>query len=272
MRLKDKVTVVTGGTAGLGAAMVRRFAAEGALLIVGGRDKAKGEGVIKEVRDAGGTADLVIGDVKEESTSDAIVALAREKYGRIDVLALNAGVFGGFGRFWDVSSEEYDRLMDTNVKGMWLQAKAAYPLLKEGSNIVITSAASAHIIYPDESLYSMSKGALTLLTMGMANDLGERGIRVNAVCPGPTTSGMARWFYDQYKDPKLQEKRFADAMALGRLGTEDEIAAVALFLASDEASFVTGVSLLADGGTVTRSTDWSLAAPQDNAGAEAATI
>lgn len=269
MRLKDKVTVVTGGTSGLGAGMVRRFAAEGALLIVNGRDHNRGQAIVDEVRSAGGTADLLIGDVAEEATSDAIVKFAGDKYGRIDVLALNAGVFGGFGRFWDCSPDEYDRLMDTNVKGVWMQAKAAVPLLSEGASIVLTSSVSAHVIYPDETLYSMSKGALTVLTMGMANDLGPRGIRVNAVCPGPTTSGMARWFYDQYEDSKLQEKRFADAMALGRLGTEEEIAAVALFLASDESSFVTGVNLLADGGTVTRSTDWSLAAAQDNSGATA---
>jgi 3-oxoacyl-[acyl-carrier protein] reductase len=114
-------------------------------------------------------------------------------------------------------------------------------------------------MYPDETLYSMSKGAATTLVKGMANDLGDRGIRVNAIAPGPTTSGIARGFYDEYDDPEAQEKRFADAMALGRLGDEKEIAAATLFLASDDSTFVTGHSLLADGGTVTRSTDWSAA-------------
>lgn len=260
MRLENKVCVVTGATNGLGKAVARRFAEEGASLIIHGRDEERGNALIDELKAApGGVPELVLGDIATEEANEAIVSRARDKYGRIDVLVLNAGVFGGFGRFWEHAPDEFDRLVAINVKAPWLGVRAAEPLLGRGASVIVNTSVSAFVMYPDETLYSMSKGAATTLVKGMANDLGARGIRVNAIAPGPTTAGMARAFYDEYTDPSAQERRFADAMALGRLGEDHEIAAATLFLASDDSAFVTGHSLLADGGTVTRSTDWSVA-------------
>lgn len=260
MRLENKVCVVTGATAGLGAAIARRFAAEGALLIIHGRDEERGQAIVEELADApGGQPQLVIGDITTEEGNEALVERARDLYGRIDVLVLNAGVFGGFGRFWKHDVAEFNWLVDVNVKAPWLGARAAVPVMTDGGSIIVNTSVCAFVMYPDETLYSMSKAAATGLVKGMANDLGERGIRVNAIAPGPTTGGMARNFYDEYDDPQAQEKRFSDAMALGRLGDPAEIAASTLFLASDDSTFVTGHSLLVDGGTVTRSTDWSTA-------------
>jgi 3-oxoacyl-[acyl-carrier protein] reductase len=265
--LENKVCVITGATSGLGAAIARRFADEGALLILHGRDEERGREMVETLKAApGGEPELVLGDIATEEANDALVERARERYGRIDVLVLNAGVFGGFGRFWKHSPEEFDWLVEVNVKAPWLGARAAVPLMGDGGSIIVNTSVCAFVMYPDETLYSMSKGAATTLVKGMANDLGDRGIRVNAIAPGPTTSGIARHFYDEYDDPGAQEKRFADAMALGRLGDEKEIAAATLFLASDDSTFVTGHSLLADGGTVTRSTDWSTATVSENGG------
>lgn len=260
MRLNSKVCVITGATSGLGAAIARRFAAEGALLIIHGRDQERGRAMVKELSSSpGGEPELVLGDIATEETNNALAELARERYGRIDVLVLNAGVFGGFGRFWKHGVKDFDELVDVNVKAPWLGARAAVPLMGDGGSIIVNTSVCAFVMYPDETLYSMSKAAATGLVKGMANDLGDRGIRVNAIAPGPTTGGLAQRFYDEYDDPDAQQKRFSDAMALGRLGEPEEIAAATLFLASEDSAFVTGHSLLADGGTVTRSTDWSVA-------------
>ena len=197
MRLKDRVCVVTGATSGLGAAIARRFADEGALLIIHGRDEQRGRALVDELGKAPGGAPEWYGDITAKETNDAIVERAREHHGRIDVLVLNAGVFGGFGRFWEHDASEFDRLVAINVKAPWLGVRAAEPLLGEGASVIVNTSVSAFVMYPDETLYSMNKGAATALMKGMANDLGGRGTASTRSLRPEATARMARVFYDE---------------------------------------------------------------------------
>jgi NAD(P)-dependent dehydrogenase (short-subunit alcohol dehydrogenase family) len=246
-RLEGKVAVVTGATSGFGEAIARLFAAEGAPLILSGRRSDVGEAIAAEL-----DGHFVAGDVGDEETADAIVDAAHE-HGRIDVLVLNAGIgYPGTGPFWDVDPADFDLVFRTNVRGVFLCARAAVPLMPRNASIVVMASMSSYIVFPGESVYSASKGAVLQLARGMAGDLAERGIRVNAVCPGICDTPMTRYFIDTSPDPAATEVEFAGAAPVGRMGTADEIARVALFLASDDASYCTGASLAADGGFMIR--------------------
>ncbi len=246
-RLRGKVAVVTGATSGLGEAIARLFAAEGATLILSGRRADAGEQIAAEV---GGR--FVPGDVGDEAGAAALVDVARG-HGRIDVLVLNAGIgYPGTGPFWEVDPAEFDLVFRTNVRGVFLSARAAVPLMPTNGSIVVMASMSSYIVFPGESVYSASKGAVLQLARGMAGDLAERGIRVNALCPGICETPMTRHFIESSDDPAETEAQFAAAAPLRRMATPEEIARAALFLASDDASYCTGASLLADGGFTVR--------------------
>ncbi len=246
-RLRGKVAVVTGATSGLGEAIARLFAAEGATLILSGRRTDAGEEIAAEV---GGR--FVPGDVGDEAAAAALVDAARG-HGRIDALVLNAGIgHPGTGPFWEVDPAEFDLVFRTNVRGVFLCARAAVPLMPTNGSIVVMASMSSYIVFPGESVYSASKGAVLQLARGMAGDLAERGIRVNALCPGICDTPMTRYFIESSDDPAETEAQFAAAAPLRRMATPEEIARAALFLASDDASYCTGSSLLADGGFTVR--------------------
>jgi NAD(P)-dependent dehydrogenase (short-subunit alcohol dehydrogenase family) len=253
MRLKDKVAVVTGATSGFGEAVARLFAREGAALVLNGRRTTAGEALVEELRVAGAQATFVPGDVGEESTALTIAGRARDEYGRIDVLILNAGIgYPGLGPFWDVPPDEFDLVFQTNVRGVWLGARAAVPLLARDSSIVVIGSMESYVVYPGETVYAASKGAVLQLARGMAGDLAERGVRVNCVCPGICDTPLTRWFIDKADDPAKTEAEFNAVAPLGRMGTAEEIARTVLFLASDESSYCTGIGLLVDGGVTIR--------------------
>lgn len=246
-RLKGKVAVVTGATSGFGEAIARLFAAQGASIILSGRRSDVGEATAAEL-----DGRFVAGDVGDEETANAIVAVAAER-GRIDILVLNAGIgHPGTGPFWEVDPADFDLVFRTNVRGIFLCARAAVPLIPRNGSIVVMASMSSYIVFPGETVYSASKGAVLQLARGMAGDLAERGIRVNAFCPGICDTPMTRYFINTSPDPAATEMEFTGAAPIGRMGTADEIARAALFLASDEASYCTGASLVADGGYMVR--------------------
>jgi NAD(P)-dependent dehydrogenase (short-subunit alcohol dehydrogenase family) len=252
-RLEGKVAVVTGATSGFGDAIARLFAAEGASLVLGGRRVGAGEALVSKLEADGVAARFVAGDVGDESTADALAAVARDAFGRVDALVLNAGIGEpGGGPFWAVVPEDFDLVFRTNVRGVWLGARAILPLMGAGGSIVVMASMSSFVVNEDETVYSASKGAVLQLARGMAADLAPRGIRVNAVCPGVCDTPMTRSWIDAQPDRAAAEAE-ADAFALlGRMGTGEEIARATLFLASDESSYCTGASLLADGGATIR--------------------
>jgi meso-butanediol dehydrogenase / (S,S)-butanediol dehydrogenase / diacetyl reductase len=249
-RLAGKVAVITGSTSGFGTAIARLFAVEGAALVLNGRREDAGQALAAEL---GRDTRFVPGDVGDEATAEALAECARTAHGRIDALILNAGIgYPGVGPFWEVLPEEFDAVFRTNVRGAWLCARAAVPLMDRGGSIVVMASMSSFVVYPGETVYSASKGAALQLARGMAGDLAERGIRVNALCPGICDTPLTRYFIEASDEPTATEVEFEKFAPLGRMGTADEIAFATLFLASDESSYCTGASLLADGGATIR--------------------
>lgn len=252
-RLEGKLAVVTGATSGFGAATARLFAAHGATLVLNGRRHDAGAALVEELGRSGTDARFVAGDVGDETTADALAGAAREARGRVDVLVLNAGIGRpGTGPFWDVPPEEYDLIFRTNVRSVWLGARACAPLIPPGGSIVVMASMSSFVVYPDETIYSASKGAVLQLARGMAGDLAPRNIRVNAVCPGICDTPLTRWFIDRSDDPAATEAEYSATAPLRRMGTAKEIALATLFYACDDSSFCTGSSLIADGGVTIR--------------------
>jgi len=248
-RLAEKVCVITGATSGFGLAIARLFASEGASLVLNGQRNDIGQSVAQELRRSGADAYFVRGDVGLSDTARAIVASARENFGRIDSLVLNAGIANlALGPFWEISEDDYDKLFTVNVRGVWLCARAAVPLLTPGSTIVVMASVSSFRAHQGEATYCASKGAVLQLARGMSADLADRGVRVNALCPGICDTPLTRWFIERSEDPKKTESEYAFAASMRRMGTSAEIARAALFLASDESTFTTGASLVCDGG------------------------
>jgi meso-butanediol dehydrogenase / (S,S)-butanediol dehydrogenase / diacetyl reductase len=249
MRLEGKVAIISGGGTGIGAATARRFAREGAKVVVTGRRRAPLEAV---AADTEGLA--VPGDIAEPGHAEAAVAVAVERYGGIDVVVANAGVgFGGSAA--DVDDEKWQRTLDVNLTGVLRLVRAAIPSLVErgGGSIVLVSSTSGLVSATDSAAYVTSKHALLGLTRSVAVDYGPQGIRANAVAPGWVVTPMGDDEMDTVAERRSITREEAYALAtttvpLRRPATADEIASCILFLASDESAIVTGSVLVADGG------------------------
>ena len=247
--LEGKVAVITGAGQGIGRAIARRFAAEGAYVVIGTRTASHGEAVLDEIRAADGTGTCVATDVAEVAQIRRLVEVAHSAGGRIDVLVNNVGIGKDVtGPFWEVDDQAWDETFAVNVRAMFLASKYAYPHMPDGAAIVNMGSVASLLAYPDEVCYVATKGAILQMTKAMACDCAPRGIRVNCLCPGSTlTPGMQKWI-DEAPDGPALKRQFASSALLNRMGDPEEVAAAALFLASDEASFVTGIALPVDGG------------------------
>ena len=238
--LQDKVAVITGGTSGIGLAIAHRFAREGARVFLTGRDAGRLEAAVKAI---GPAATGVRADVTDLSDLDALYAQVREEAGRIDVLIANAGVVAD-ASLGAHTEENVDLTLAVNVKGPLFTVQKALPLLSDGASIVVIG--SSNSVRPSEGLevYSASKAAVRNLVRNWARYSQQRKFRVNVLSPGATrTPGLM----GAVPLPIMEEVVKA-VVPLGRLAEPEEIAAVALFLASDAASFITGAELFADGG------------------------
>jgi meso-butanediol dehydrogenase / (S,S)-butanediol dehydrogenase / diacetyl reductase len=261
MRLQDKVALVSGGGTGIGAAIARRFAAEGARVVVTGRRPEPIEAVASEI-----DGRAVAGDVTDDAHVHAAVEVAVDAFGGLDVVVANAGL-GYFGAAGDVNDEAWQRTLDVNLTGALRLVRAAIPSLIErgGGSIVLIASTSAFLSDLGNVAYVTSKAAMLGLARSVAVDYGPQGIRANALCPGWTVTPMA----DEQMATVMEEHgvsldeayRLVSARtALRRPATAEEIAACCLFLASEESSVVTGTALIADAGlTVLDPSDQSLA-------------
>jgi NAD(P)-dependent dehydrogenase (short-subunit alcohol dehydrogenase family) len=249
-RLQDKVAIVTGGAMGIGKASALALAREGAKVVIGDRDAA-GEEVAAEIFRAGGAAFFHHTDV---AVSDDVAALVRatvERYGRLDILFNNVGV-AIHGTVTELSEDDWNRVINVNLTSVWRGMKYAIPeMLKSGGgSIISTSSVQALMGFPGWSGYAASKGGINALTQQAAVDYARHKIRVNAIAPGTIFTPMNNRIFDSLDDPQPLIDTWNEMHALGRFGQPEEVAAAVVFLASDEASFITGECLRVDGGMV----------------------
>ncbi len=249
MRLKDKVAIVTGAASGFGEGIARRFAAEGARVVLADLNDQAGRQIAAEIETAGGTAAYVHADVTEAAEVEAMVEAARANYGRLDILINNAGYSHVNQPMTEVAEADFDRTFAVNVKAIYLAARAALPLFRgQGGGCIINTSSTAGLRpRPGLTWYNGSKGAVNTITKSMAVELAPDRIRVNAICPVAGETPMLETFMGKPDTPEARAP-FLATIPLGRLSRPDDIAAAALYLASDEASMLTGVLLEVDGG------------------------
>jgi NAD(P)-dependent dehydrogenase (short-subunit alcohol dehydrogenase family) len=253
MRLDGKVAIVAGaGWGGIGAAIAYRFAQEGARVVINSHQRAeKLEQTAEQIRAAGGEVAAVMGDVADAATWAALARTARERFGRLDILVHNAA-HAVMKRPADLSETEWDRSLGVSLRGAWLGVRECVPLMisSGGGAIVLISTVNATITNPLFGVYSVAKAGMNALTRSVALDYGRDGIRCNAIAPGQIVGERPA---PSTAEELLEDQLSRDCYPLGRYGRPDEIANCALFLASDEASFVTGAILTADGGLTLQS-------------------
>jgi NAD(P)-dependent dehydrogenase (short-subunit alcohol dehydrogenase family) len=243
-QLDGKVALITGGSAGIGLATARSFASEGAQVYLTGRRKEIVDAAVADIKaDTGIGVTGVIGDVSDLASLDALYATINDRSGRLDVLVANAGSGRPIG-LADITEEHYDTTFDDNVKGLVFTVQKALPLLTDGASVVLMSSISGIDGQPGMSVYAATKAAIRNFARSWAIELVPRNIRVSALCPGPVdTPGMSNVLEELGDDGA---KTITTPM--GRLGDASEIAAGAVFLASDQSSFLTGSDLILDGG------------------------
>lgn len=251
MKLQGRVALITGGNSGIGSATAILLAQEGAAVVITGRNEERGNQVAQAINDDGGTAMFIRSDVRFAADCRQAVEQTLERFGRIDVLFNNAGVFHP-KTIPDCTEEEWDETIDSSLKGAFLMSKYALPsMIERGSGSIIHTSSGWGILGGDKAAaYCAAKGGLIVMAKAMAIDHGPQGIRVNCVCPGDVMTPMLE---DDAEKRGMTWEDYAAGGAkrpLGRIGTAEEIARAVLFLACDDSSFVTGDALVVDGGGV----------------------
>src|SRR5215203_7228543 len=250
MRLAGKSAVITGASTGIGRAAALRFAREGARLIVADLRDEQGEALCHEIVQGGGSAHYVHTDVASRADNERAIDRCIERYGAIDILFCNAGITLP-KLLPDSSDAEIERLLEVNLLGVIYAARHAIPRMLEqprGGTLLFTASKTGLVAQTDSPVYCASKGAVVMLAKALALDYAQRGIRVNALCPGIIDTPMLREFADSRPDADAAWRSYEAAQPIGRLGSAEECADAALWLVSDEASFITGVALPVDGG------------------------
>jgi NAD(P)-dependent dehydrogenase (short-subunit alcohol dehydrogenase family) len=254
-RLKDKVALITAAGSGIGQASARLFAQEGASVVVADIDPNKGQTTVKLIEEAGGEATFVKADVAEVSDMEKMVKASVDGYGKLNVLFNNAGVPGAF-KLEGVSEEEWRTCMDINTKGAFFATKYAVPAMRKagGGSIIFTASTAGLFGSAFSPVYSLAKGGIVNLTRALALLLAPDNIRVNSICPSLADTPMGPLFMGPgtAEEKAATQQLFLKTVPMGRMARAEEIGYAALFLASDEASFITGAALPVDGGFTAR--------------------
>ncbi len=244
MKLENKIALITGGNSGIGLATAKLFQQEGAKVIITGRRKEVVDNAVKKI---GGEAIGFASDTSNMEHMDHLYAQIKELYGRIDVLYLNAGI-AKFEPMEIVTEERFDELSNTNFKGLFFNVQKALPLMESGASVIITTSAAGQIGAPNMSVYGATKAAARSLARTLSGDLLPKGIRVNGISPGPIETPIMEKVGIPLEALEEVKQGFAAENPMKRIGTADEIAKAALFLASDDSSYIAGVDLAVDGG------------------------
>ena len=249
MRLENKVALITGGTSGICEAVANLFACEGAKVAITGRNETRGHAVTARILESGRKAIFLRTDVRKANECKRAIDQTLSSFGRLDILFNNAGVFYPQTAL-ECTEEEWDLQIDINLKGTFLMSKYALaPMIAQGGGVIINNSSGWGLVGGDKAVaYCASKGGVVLLTKAMAIDHGRQGIRVNCICPGDVDTPMLP---EDAKRRGLDWKTYlagCENRPMGRIGTPEEIARAVLFLASDDSSFMTGATLVVDGG------------------------
>jgi NAD(P)-dependent dehydrogenase (short-subunit alcohol dehydrogenase family) len=245
MRFENRVVLITGGNRGIGLAAARLFAAEGAQVTIVARDQAKGEAEAQRIPNA----TFMQGDVSKADDCRRAVEETLQKHGVLDVLVNCAGIIYRNRTVEQTTEEEWDATFDVNVKGTFLMCKHAMPFLRERKGNIVNVASYVGLVgFAKTPAYAASKAAIVNLTRSMALDHAREGVRVNAVCPGSVDTEMIHDAWRKYGDVEEAQRIWAEKHPIGRIARPEEVAQAILFLASEEASFITGAALPVDGG------------------------
>ena len=252
MKLSNKVALITGSTQGMGQSIAEEFAKNGARIIVTGRNSSKGQAVVDSIRGFGGDAHFIGADISIAHEVQNLITQAVAHFGKLDILVANAGILG-LGSVTQTSLETWHQTINTNLNGVFYLCKYGIPeLIKSGGgSIVINSSIAAYKSFPNHPAYCASKGALVPLTKSLAIDHAHQNIRVNCICPGPIDTPLLLNSAQAFPNPESAIENVKNATLLKRLGTGQDIANTALFLASDDSSWMTGSALTLDGGILT---------------------
>jgi NAD(P)-dependent dehydrogenase (short-subunit alcohol dehydrogenase family) len=249
MRLQGKTAVITGASKGIGRAIATTFARQGAKLLLGDVSAEEGEALARAIGHDDGLAHFVATDVGQRADNERLIAACMKEYGRLDIFVGNAGI-NLPKLITESSDEEIDRLLNVNLKGLIYASRVAIPIMLQqgGGTILFTASKTGLVAQTDSPVYCASKGAVVMLAKALALDYAKQNIRVNALCPGIVDTPMLHDFANAMPDPEAAWQEYSAAQPIGRLATPQECADAALWLVSDEASFITGVALPVDGG------------------------
>jgi meso-butanediol dehydrogenase/(S,S)-butanediol dehydrogenase/diacetyl reductase len=253
MRLQDKVCLITGAGSGIGKAMALRFAREGATVVIADQDGQAAEAVCALVKQNGGRAQPIEADVTVALEVQAMVRATVDTFGSLDVLVNQAGIIQ-VGDIIDLDEQEWDRVVAVNLKGVYLACKYGLrAMLAQGGGVIINTASISGLVgIPKQPAYCASKGGVIALTRALAVDYADRNIRVNCIAPGPIDTPWTENVLRAPGDPASEYRWIVMTQPLKRLGTPDEVAAAAAYLASDDAAYITGAVLTIDGGMTAR--------------------